>query len=69
MANKLYQNAEGYADPTAYEAIKPIIKEEEQLEKKVNFLIKVVKFIISESGFEMLNRIEIKDRKSGKEFR
>mgnify|MGYP001235180572 CR=1 FL=1 len=67
--SKPYQNAEGYADPTAFEALKPIIKEENELERKVNFLIKVLKFIVSESGFELLNRIEIKDKKSGKVFR
>ena len=67
--SKPYQNAEGYADPTAFEALKPIIQEENELERKVNFLIKVLKFIVSESGFELLNRIEIKDKKSGKEFR
>jgi len=69
IMSKPYQNAEGYADPTAFEALKPIIKEENELERKVNFLIKVLKFIVSESGFELLNRIEIKDKKSGKVFR
>lgn len=69
MMSKPYQNAEGYADPTAYEALKPIIQEENELDRKVNFLIKVLKFIINESGFEILNRIEVRDKKSGKEFR
>lgn len=36
---------------------------------KVNFLIKVLKFIIAESGFELLARIEIKDKKTGRCFR
>ena len=39
------------------------------LEGKVNFLIKVLKFIIAESGFELLARIEIKDKKTGRCFR
>lgn len=69
MMSKPYQNAEGYADPTAYNALKPIIHEENELDRKVNFLIKILKFIVSESGFELLNRIEVKDKKSGKEFR
>lgn len=38
-------------------------------EGKVNFLIKVLKFIIAESGFELLARIEIKDKKTGRCFR
>ena len=39
------------------------------LEGKVNFLIKVLKFIIAESGFELLARIELKDKKTGRCFR
>lgn len=67
--NKPWENAEGYSDPTAYEALQIIIKEESELEKKVNFLIKVLKFIICESGFEPMNRIEIRDVKSGRVFK
>ena len=63
--NSPYCNSEGYPNPTAY----GVIKEENELEKKVCFLVKIVKFIISESGFELVNRIEIKDKKSGRIFR
>ncbi len=70
MANKNpHFNASGCPDPTAYEALKPIIKEDAELESKVNFLIKVLKFIINETGFELLNRIEIKDKKTGRCFK
>lgn len=69
MAHKPWENAEGYADPTARDALKPIIQEENALEGKVNFLIKVLKFIIAESGFELLARIELKDKKTGRCFR
>ena len=62
-------NQSGCADPTAYEALKPIIKEDTAIENKVNFLIKVLKFIINETGFELLNRIEIKDKKTGRCFK
>lgn len=65
-----YFNQSGCADPTAYHALKPIMQEEEAaLEGKVNFLIKVLKFIIAESGFELLARIELKDKKTGRCFR
>ena len=43
--------------------------EDAALEGKVNFLIKVLKFIIAESGFELLARIELKDKKTGRCFR
>lgn len=70
MANKPWENAEGYADPTAYNAIKNITKEDhEALDAKVNTLIKVLKFIITESGFELGGRIELRDKKTGRWFR
>ena len=70
MANKPWENAEGYYDPTAYSAIKNITNtEREALDAKVNTLIKVLKFIISESGFELGARIELRDKKTGRWFR
>ena len=62
-------NPEGYKDPTPYEALTGITNDELALEIKVNFLIKVIKFIVRESGFELLARIEIKDTKTGRCFR
>ena len=70
MANKPWENSEGYPDPTAYNAIKNISREEQEaLDAKVNLLIKVLKFIISESGFELAARIELRDKKTGRCFR
>lgn len=69
MTPKPWENGEGYPDPTAYNALRPIMQEDAALEGKVNFLIKVLKFIIAESGFELLARIEIKNKKTGRCFR
>lgn len=67
MSPKPWENAEGYADPTAYNAIKKVSAEgHEALDAKVNTLIKVLKFIIAESGFELVARIELRDRKTGR---
>lgn len=63
--NNPFYNSEGYPIPAAH----GVIKEEIELEKKVNFLIKVLKFIIRESGFELAGRIEIRDVKSGRVFK
>lgn len=63
--NNPFYNSEGYPNPTAF----GVIQEENELEKKTSFLIKVLKFIISESGYELINRIEIRDKKSGRVFR
>lgn len=69
MGTKPWQNKEGYADPTAYEGLKPVIREDEEQQKRSNNLIFVLKYIIRLAGFELLNRIELKDRKSGREYR
>lgn len=60
MTPKPWENGEGYPDPTAYNALRPIMQEDAALEGKVN---------IAESGFELLARIEIKDKKTGRCFR
>lgn len=60
-----YFNQSGRADPTAYRALKNLSDEE----KKVNFLIKVLKYIIRESGFELLNRIELQNTKTGRIYK
>lgn len=69
MADNPKRNSEGYYDPTAYAALRPIIQEENTLEREVNALIKVLKYIISKSGFELVSRIEIKDKKTGRVFK
>lgn len=66
---KPWQNGEGYTDPTAYAGLKPIIREETEQQKRVNALIYVLKYIIRGAGFELLNRIELKDSKTGREYR
>lgn len=62
-------NSEGYYDPTAYLGLASIIEEENALQSDANTLIKVLKYIISKSGFELISRIEIRDKKTGKIFR
>lgn len=62
------RNAEGYVDPTAYAALKSIARDE-KVEKKAAFLISIIKFITKESGFELMNRIELKHKQSGRTFR
>ncbi|HBF8833700.1 hypothetical protein QJL41_08665 [Clostridioides difficile] len=58
-------NKSGYLDSTAYKAIKNINNEE----KKVNKTIKLMKEIAKISGFEVINRIELKNEKTGSEHR
>ena len=62
-------NTSGCKDLTAYYAIGNVIKEEKELDKRVRNLISVLKFIIDWAGFELISRIEIRDKKTRKEFR
>ncbi len=68
MGNQKF-NGSGCKDLTSYEAIKNVTREQQEQEKKVYDLIKVLKFIIHSCGFELVGRIEIVDRKTGKEYR
>lgn len=69
MSNNPFFNNEGYPDPTAYAGTKNIIREENEAEHKAAELIKVLKFIIRSCGFELIERIKIKDIKTGREFK
>lgn len=65
----LYHNSEGYTDPTAYHAIMKGTKKEAEIEKKAHTLIQILKQIICIAGFEATERIKLKDKKTGKEFK
>lgn len=58
-----------YYDPTAYEGVKSIVREENALDGRVSDLVRVLKFIIRNCGFELVSRIEIKDVKTGRVFK
>lgn len=65
-----YKNKEGYQDPTAGKAIGIIAKEERRKENAaVTTLITMLKQIISLAGFELVGRIVLKDKETGKEYR
>ena len=63
------KNCEGYADPTASVAIGHVSREESDADKRAYDLVKVLKFIIRSCGFELTERIQLKDTKSGREYK
>ena len=65
----LRKNGEGYADPTAYAALAPIVRQETETEKRANTLIKTLKSIIALAGFEPIGRIVVRDVKTRREFK
>ena len=62
-----YRNPEHYADPTAHRAITQAHSEEPDYRASV--LISKLKKVIEQAGFELLARIEIRDRASGRDYR
>jgi hypothetical protein len=63
--NDMKYNGEGYLDPTAYLGTKDVIR----TDKRANDLIYVLKYIIRQSGFELLDRIKIRDKQSKREYK
>lgn len=59
------KNAEGYSDPTAYEAIRNVEKEDERFQK----LLRMIFDICELSGFHLEERIILRDKRTGKVWR
>lgn len=64
-----YRNPEGYADPTAFHALMNIQSEQDADEIRMQRVIKTVKNMIDLAGFDILNRIELKSRDTGRIYR
>ena len=68
-----FRNAEGYADPTAYEAMNNALRDqlaaEAEADERMNLLVKTLKNTIRLACFELVSRIEIKDAKTGRVYR
>lgn len=66
------KNQEGYSDPTATIAIGNVAREQAECEaadKCAYDLIKVLKYIIKGAGFELIERIQVKDIKTGRIYK
>lgn len=61
-------NHEGYPDPTAYEAMRNIAREERDNKRHAQ-LIKTILYICHIAGFDVYGRITLRDRASGKLWR
>ena len=65
----LKKNKEGYNDPTAYKGMMAALRDETDQQRRLTALISVLKYIIDIAGYDLMNRIEVKDRRTGKEYR
>lgn len=61
----LRRNAEGYSDPTAYQAIKNIDREDENFHKLLHTIFNICEL----SGFRIEGRIVLVDEVTGKVWR
>lgn len=61
-------NGEGYKDPTAEKAIKRAEKEKRP-PKSILELVYVLKNVASLTGYDIIGRIHLRDRRSGEEWR
>lgn len=59
--DELKRNGFGYLDPTAEKALKNVAAEE----KHVSNIIKAMKAIAADAGFEVSERIVLRDQKTG----
>lgn len=70
--NDMGRNAEHYADPTTA-AMKNIRKEERQKDAatmlQISILVPLLRQVADLAGFEILGRIPLRDKATGKEWR
>ena len=66
---KPWLNNSGCPDPTAYAAIKNIQKEERQIDEAAHKVVTIIKNILDLSGFELVGRIQIQHKKSGRLYK
>ena len=62
---KPWENVSGLPDPTAYAATKPITDEERRVSELANTLRQMAKL----AGYEITNRMEFQDKKTGRRYR
>lgn len=65
----VYKNCEGYADPTVGMAIGTVKKEEQDIEKLNHKVIQSFRLLVDLAGFEIVGRVTLKHKKSGRIFK
>ncbi len=73
MADRIpIRNAEGYLDPTAHSALSNVMRahdRQSEADQRPMQLIRALKGIIDLAGFDLLCRIEVRDRATGKIYK
>ena len=63
------KNSEGYSDPTACDAVTKVMREENERQRRVSAVIGILKNAADLAGFDLVNRVVLRDRKTGREYR
>lgn len=65
----LHKNSEGYNDPTVGEAMSNIEAEERRVLERISALIPIMKKTAELVGFEVVGRIILMDKETGKKYK
>lgn len=63
------RNPEGYMDLTTHDALTNVMRETEEADLRCNRQIKSIKTVIDLADFDLVARIEVKDRRTGRTYR
>lgn len=64
-----YRNPDGYLDPTAHVALNKVKREMDEKDLEVHRFIRALRVIIDKGGYDLLGRIELHDRSTGRNYR
>lgn len=63
------RNAEGYIDPTAGAAVDTVSKEEREVMQRITELMEHLRWVADKCDFAIVNRVHLRDTKTGKKYR
>ena len=64
-----HYNSSKYPDPTAHAALQSALDEQTDEERRIRKVISTVKNVLDFAGFELMARIEIRDKRTGKIYK
>lgn len=67
--NMTYKNSEGYSDPTAGKAVVNAKKEEQDIDSLNHKVIQSFRLLVDLAGFEIVGRVTLRHKKSGRIFK
>ena len=65
---KPWENSEGYPDPTAYDALKVLDEQQTRDRQRISAVIHIVRCVLDLAGFQLVGRIELQDKRTGRVY-